>query len=61
MRQLQRNQAPIVFQYEIIKPGKVIFSRDEKKRIMYEAMMLSSYLDYKETSDWLDREFLVKL
>ena len=55
------NHAPIVFQYEIIKTGKVVFSRDEKKRIMYEAMMLSSYLDYKETSDWLDREFLVRV
>jgi hypothetical protein len=37
------------------------FSRDEKKRIKYEAMVLSSYLDYKETSDWLDREFLAKV
>ena len=53
------NHAPIVFQYAIIKTGKVVFSRDEMKRIRYEAMVLSTYLDYKETSDWLDGEFLV--
>ena len=55
------NHAPIIFQYEIIKTGKVVFSRYETKRINYEAMVLSSYLDYKETSDWLDREFLARV
>lgn len=52
------NHAPILFQYEIIRTGKVIFSRNETKRIRYEAMVLSNYLDYKETSDWFDRKFL---
>lgn len=52
------NHAPIVVHYEIIKTGKVVFSRDEVKRIRYEAMVLSTYLDYRETSDWLDGEFL---
>jgi hypothetical protein len=51
----------MAFQYEIIKTGKVVFARDEAKRIRYEAQVLSSYLDYKETSDWLDREFLAKV
>jgi predicted nucleotidyltransferase len=55
------NHAPMAFQYEIIKTGKVVFARDEAKRIRYEAQVLSSYLDYKETSDWLDREFLAKV
>jgi predicted nucleotidyltransferase len=55
------NHAPIVFQYEVINVGEVTFSRDEKKRMRYEATVLSSYLDYKETSDWLDREFLAKV
>lgn len=54
------NYAPLSFQYEIIKTGKVLFSRDEVKRIRYEAHILSRYLDYKETSDWLDRGFLAK-
>ena len=55
------NHAPILFQYEIIRTGKVIFSRNEKKRIRYEAMVLSDYLDYKETSEWFDRKFLAKV
>ena len=55
------NHAPLAFQYEVIKTGKVVFSRDEAKRIRYEAHLLSTYLDYKGTSDWLDREFLAKV
>ncbi|MHC1610422.1 MAG: type VII toxin-antitoxin system MntA family adenylyltransferase antitoxin [Candidatus Methanospirareceae archaeon] len=55
------NYAPILFQYEVIKTGKVVFSRDEVDRIRYEAKVISSYLDYKETSDWLDSEFLAGL
>ena len=55
------NQAPLHFQYEVIKTGKLIFFRDEVKRIRYEAGLISSYLDYKETSDWLDREFLRRI
>jgi hypothetical protein len=55
------NHAPIAFQYEVIKAGNVLFSGDEVKRIRYEIQVLSSYLDYKETSDWLDKEFLAKV
>ena len=55
------NYAPILFQYEVIRTGKVVFSRDEVDRIRYEAKVISSYLDYKETSDWLDSEFLAGL
>ncbi len=55
------NYAPISFQYEVIKTGKVVFSKDGAKRIRYEAHILSMYLDYKETSDWLDREFLARV
>ena len=29
-----------------------------RPRCEYEAKVISSYLDYKETSDWLDSEFL---
>ena len=52
------NYAPMLLQYEVIKTGKVVFSGDEVNRIRYEAQVLSGYLDYKETSDWLDRVFL---
>jgi hypothetical protein len=47
------NSAPITFQYGVIKNGIPIFSRDEMKRIEYEASVISEYLDYKETDDFL--------
>ena len=53
--------APIAFQYEVIKKGEVIFSKNDMMRKRYEAEVLSSYLDYKATSDWLDRKFLAKV
>ena len=54
------NHAPLSFQYGVIKTGEIAFSRDEVKRIRYETKVLSRYLDYKETSDWLDRKFLAR-
>jgi len=53
--------APIALQYEVIKKGEVIFSKNDTMRKRYEAEVLSSYLDYKATSDWLDRKFLAKV
>ncbi len=55
------NRAPLNFQYRVIDTGKVIFCRDEVKRIRYEAHLLSRYLDYKVTSDWLDRKFIARV
>jgi len=53
--------ATIAFQYEVIKRGEVIFSRNDTMRKRYEAEVLSSYLDYKAISEWLDRKFLAKV
>ena len=55
------NQSPLYFQYEVIKTGKIIFSRDKVKRVRHETQILSDYLDYRETSNWLDKEFLVRV
>ncbi len=52
------NVAPVEFQYEVVKTGEVVFSRDDKERIRFEAQVLSSYMDYRETSGWLKRELL---
>lgn len=52
------NDAPVEFQYEVVKTGKVVFSRDDKGRIRFEAQVLSSYMDYRETAGWLKRELL---
>ena len=54
------NLSPIYFQHEVVKNGRVVFSRDEAKRIEYEAEVLSNYLDYKDTLEWFDKEFLAR-
>jgi len=52
------NTAPISFQYEVIRSGRPVFSRDREKRIEYEASVLSLYQDYADTLDWFDRVLL---
>jgi len=54
------NTAPISFQYEVIRSGRPVFSRDDEKRVSYEASVLSLYLDYAETLDWFDRVLLTR-
>jgi len=55
------NLSPLDFQYQVIKKGEPVFIRNELKRVRYEAEVLSLYLDYEETSEWLDREFLKRI
>lgn len=55
------NTAPITFQYEVIKSGRLIFSRDNVRRVRFEAEVLSTYLDYKETLDWFNKKFLARI
>ena len=54
------NTAPVEFQFEVIKKGKVIFSRDDPRRIDFEFEVISTYLDLKYMYDILDREFLAR-
>lgn len=54
------NTAPITFQYEVIKGGRLVFSRDNVRRVRFEAEILSTYLDYKETLDWFNKKFLAR-
>jgi predicted nucleotidyltransferase len=54
------NSAPVEFQFEVIRKGQVVFSRDESKRINYEFEVISTYLDLKYMYDILDKEFLAK-
>jgi hypothetical protein len=52
------NAAPIAFQHAVVKRGKPVFILDEVGRIRYEAAVLSAYLDYRGTLEWLNRRFL---
>jgi len=54
------NTAPISFQHEVIKSGRLVFSCDRERRIRYEAGVLSRYLDYADTLDWFDRILLTR-
>jgi predicted nucleotidyltransferase len=54
------NSAPVEFQFEVIKKGKVIFSIDESRRIDFEFEVISTYLDLKYMYDILDKEFLAR-
>jgi predicted nucleotidyltransferase len=54
------NNSPIELQFEVIKKGHVIFSRDESSRIDYESEVISAYLDLKYMYDLIDKEFLAR-
>ena len=52
------NAAPVKFQYEVVKTGRVVFARDENLRIAFEADVLAKYLDLKYLYDRMDRALL---
>jgi predicted nucleotidyltransferase len=39
------NAAPPLLKYQVIKHGKVVFCRDERARVAFEARAMSEYLD----------------
>lgn len=41
------NDAPPSFLNQVFKYGKVVYSRDEKKRVSFEAQAMRAYLDIK--------------
>lgn len=41
------NKAPLYFQYQVIKPGMVLYAADDKKRVEFETYVISRYLDMK--------------
>ena len=55
------NHSPVYFQHEVVKRGRLIFCRDETKRVRYEARLLSEYMDYREVLDWFDEQMLARV
>lgn len=41
------NHAPLLLQHRIVRDGKVIFCRDERRRVHYEAHVIRDYLDFQ--------------
>lgn len=56
-----QNYSPIEFQYEVLKKGKVVFLRDRTKKVEYEYELISNYLDFRVTAEWLDKGFLARV
>ncbi|MDD4651867.1 MAG: nucleotidyltransferase domain-containing protein [Methanothrix sp.] len=48
------------FQYEVVKTGLSVFSRDKQEQHDFEAEVLSTYLDLKEMYDSYDRKYLAR-
>ncbi len=55
------NYSPVEFQHEVIKKGRMVFIRDENRRIEYEAKLISTYLDVKDMYEFLDKKFLARV
>ena len=55
------NRASICQQFEVIKPSKPLFVRDESKRIDIEARIMSEYLDWKYYEETHAEIFLAKI
>ncbi|MBA7515274.1 hypothetical protein ES705_07313 [subsurface metagenome] len=56
-----QNYSPIEFQYEVLKKGKVVFLRERSKKVEYEYELISNYLDFRTTAEWLDKGFLARV
>lgn len=52
------NTAPIEFQDEVVKTGRVVFARDESLQTAFEADVLAKDLDSKDLYDRMDRALL---
>jgi predicted nucleotidyltransferase len=55
------NHSPVEFQHEVLKKGKVVFKRDENRRIEYETSVISTYLDFKYMYEFVDKKFLARV
>ncbi|MGC9435718.1 MAG: type VII toxin-antitoxin system MntA family adenylyltransferase antitoxin [Methanomicrobiales archaeon] len=55
------NNAPVEFQYEVVKTGRLLVSRDEDTRVAFEAGVIAQYLDLKYLYDTIDVALLARV
>ena len=48
------------FQYEVVKNGLSVFSRNKQEQYDFEAEVISTYLDLKEMYDSYDRKYMAR-
>ncbi|MCK9298694.1 MAG: hypothetical protein M0P21_06995 [Methanoculleus sp.] len=53
--------APVEFQYEVVKTGRLLVSRDEDTRIAFEAGVIAQFLDLEYLYDTIDRALLARV
>jgi hypothetical protein len=49
------NDRPLRFINQVLRYGKLIFSRDEKERIRFETLMTKKYIDFKPYYEEYDK------
>jgi len=52
------NDAPLLLRHQVIKHGRVLFSRDEAARVEWEAGSVKEYMDFAPRSDEYDEALL---
>ena len=55
------NDAPPLLKYQVIKYGRLLFSRDERVRVMFEAKSLCEYLDFSRVLRRYDECFMRRI
>lgn len=55
------NYSPIEFQYEVLKKGETVFLRDRTENVDYEFEVISNYLDFQITAEYIDKKFLARV
>ena len=52
------NEAPLALRYRVLRDGQLLFCRDDQLRILYQADMVSLYLDFKPVIERHERAIL---
>jgi len=55
------NDAPPLLKYQVIKYGRLLFSRNERIRVMFEAKSLCEYLDFSRALKRYDECFMKRI
>ena len=55
------NDAPLLLQHRVLRDGKVLFCRDELRRVRYEARAISEYLDFQHMERIYNQALLARL
>jgi len=55
------NTAPPLLKHQVIKYGKILYSRDEEARVEFEARAIKEYLDFTPRSDEYDEVLIEEM